>query len=452
MTSLIDALTLIDDADIPKFYCVPGLIEGLLSNVVPPLAKVFFFRTLHSGKGPFDERLFFQWTHSAQDAKEALDALCKTRLWRKKKRHSETEYTFVAEAQADFIQRLLLEKSTETPVRASLSPRQVWKLGRKQWAAFEHACVSTTDVRGEKTTVLGKCTRIVQQQHRRPWKWLMQSRQKQLWDLFLRYFGKENLPNALVTVFSMMSLKLGESLCKDGCKTLTLDFFELVGCLVREPNGALAITPLALCLFRDDVDLAVSRNDCGDLPASCFANKPNEGISETVGGIVVESNFRLFAYTSDPIMHQLISRFCVIENEIGGHLVVGTITVDSVLKALQSDISAQDIISFLETRRHKQCEALPTNVKLQLQLWEEDRVRLNMEDSTLFQWTAKDYNKPNAQREFQACYAAAGDFVLWSRLWHQADPVQRLYPAFVVRKEKVHRVLQIHREHDLLET
>ena len=34
----------------------------------------------------------------------------------------------------------------------------------------------------------------------------MQSRQKQLWDLFLRYFGKENLPNALVTVFSMMTV------------------------------------------------------------------------------------------------------------------------------------------------------------------------------------------------------------------------------------------------------
>eukprot|EP00397_Hematodinium_sp_SG-2012_P041911 GEMP01046267.1.p1 GENE.GEMP01046267.1~~GEMP01046267.1.p1 ORF type:complete len:457 (+),score=90.74 GEMP01046267.1:269-1639(+) len=454
MSSLINAISRVREADIPLLLCVPGLIEGLVSNVLPPLAKVFFFRTLFAGEGPFVKQLFQEWAQAATHGlvQEALDSLVKTRIWRKQIESNEAHYYFLADAQEKFIQRLT-SWDANVPVRVNVNPRNLWVYARARWAHFENTCV-TPSADPRTIPLINDLVKMLKQRvgENPPWKWLMKSRQEQLWDLFVMYFeAHDYLPPAMMTMASLMPLKLGEALPHERRKCSSIPFLEQIGILMRVQEDFFAITPLCIALFRSDVDIAVTRDDLSEMPSTCFAMEQDAllGFDEMCGGIIVESNFRVFVYTSDIISHQIVSRFCTFEKEIGGALLIATLTVDSVLRALQANITARDIIAFLETHRHKQAAAIPTNVKLQLNLWEQDRFRLQSEEATLFQWSAADYARPDGQRLFQACHAAAGDGILWARLWNQAEPDQRLYPAFAVKAEQAANVERELRTHGL---
>jgi transcription initiation factor TFIIH subunit 4 len=75
--------------------------------------------------------------------------------------------------------------------------------------------------------------------------------------------------------------------------------------------------------------------------------------SKAQGFIVLETNYRLYAYTDNPLQTAVLNLFVSLKYRFP-NLVVGSITRDSVKKALVNGISAEQIISYLTTHAHPQ--------------------------------------------------------------------------------------------------
>lgn len=71
------------------------------------------------------------------------------------------------------------------------------------------------------------------------------------------------------------------------------------------------------------------------------------------GFIIIETNFRLYAYTSSPLQIALLSLFIALRSR-HPNMVTGKMTKQSVQRAIQVGITAEQIISYLSTHAHPQ--------------------------------------------------------------------------------------------------
>ncbi|KAG9770658.1 hypothetical protein KCU88_g6575, partial [Aureobasidium melanogenum] len=111
------------------------------------------------------------------------------------------------------------------------------------------------------------------------------------------------------------------------------------------------------------------------------------------GFIIVETNYRLYAYTSSPLQIALLSLFVNLRSR-HPNLVTGKMSKSSVQRAIQAGITADQIISYLtshahpQMRRHAQAEQarnadpnrvvpiLPATILDQIHLWQLERDRM----------------------------------------------------------------------------
>jgi transcription initiation factor TFIIH subunit 4 len=94
--------------------------------------------------------------------------------------------------------------------------------------------------------------------------------------------------------------------------------------------------------------------------------------------LVVEKNFKVYAYTSTDLHLALLALFCRVELRLP-NFVVATLTRKSVLTALERGITARQIAHFLTQRVHPSMTArdlgVPENIIDQLVIWQEERHR-----------------------------------------------------------------------------
>jgi transcription initiation factor TFIIH subunit 4 len=73
------------------------------------------------------------------------------------------------------------------------------------------------------------------------------------------------------------------------------------------------------------------------------------------GFIILETTFRLYAFTSNVLHHALLSLFARIDFRLPS-LLVCVITKESVRGALKNDIAAKDIVQYLTAYAHPQLQ------------------------------------------------------------------------------------------------
>ncbi|KAI0749318.1 transcription factor Tfb2 [Daedaleopsis nitida] len=133
--------------------------------------------------------------------------------------------------------------------------------------------------------------------------------------------------------------------------------------------------------------------------------------SQAQGFIVLETNYRLYAYTDNPLQIAVLNLFVTLKSRFP-NLVVGAITRDSVKKALANGITAEQIISYLITHAHPQMRKnkplLPVTVQDQIRLWELEKNRVKSQDGYLYTSFAS-----QADYEYVLNYAKQLDVVLW---------------------------------------
>lgn len=123
------------------------------------------------------------------------------------------------------------------------------------------------------------------------------------------------------------------------------------------------------------------------------------------GFIILESNYRLYAYTDSRLQIALIALFCEIHYRFP-NIVIGLVTRDSIRQALKSGMSSQQIINYLNMHIHptvKDSEnPLPPTVIDQIYLWEREREKFIFTEGRL-------YSQFNSQSDFDTLMKFALD-------------------------------------------
>lgn len=129
------------------------------------------------------------------------------------------------------------------------------------------------------------------------------------------------------------------------------------------------------------------------------------------GFIILETNYRIYAYTDNPLQTSVLDLFATLKYRFP-NLVVGSITRESVRKALLNGITADQIINYLITHAHpnmrKNNPLLPVTVQDQIRLWELEKNRLKSQEGYLYTAFAS-----KADYELVLNYAKEMDCVLW---------------------------------------
>lgn len=123
------------------------------------------------------------------------------------------------------------------------------------------------------------------------------------------------------------------------------------------------------------------------------------------GFIIVESNYRVYAYTDSRLQIALIALFCEIHYRFP-NIVIGLITRDSVRQALKSGMSSQQIINYLMMHIHPTVRdsehPIPPTVIDQIHLWEREREKFVFTEGRL-------YSQFNSQQDFDLLRKYAED-------------------------------------------
>lgn len=137
----------------------------------------------------------------------------------------------------------------------------------------------------------------------------------------------------------------------------------------------------------------------------------------SAGHMLVETNYRVYAYTCSDLQVALIGLFCEMVYRFP-NLSVAILTRDSVRQALRSGITAEQILLFLrmhahpETKRKRGGSPLPSTVVDQIKLWEIERNRFSFTSGVL-------YNQFVVQADFEMLRNFARDRGCLT--WENAD-------------------------------
>lgn len=109
------------------------------------------------------------------------------------------------------------------------------------------------------------------------------------------------------------------------------------------------------------------------------------------GFLIIESNYRVYAYTSSPLQIATLGLFVKLQDRFP-NMVYGQLTGESVQAALSHGLSAEQIIQYLQLNAHPSMirnnqpfNGIPFTVIDQIRLWELDRKRLGMKPGHLYQ-------------------------------------------------------------------
>ncbi|KAF1932761.1 RNA polymerase II transcription factor B subunit 2 [Didymella exigua CBS 183.55] len=215
---------------------------------------------------------------------------------------------------------------------------------------------------------------------------VLQETNAQVWNLLIVYLRMVNdlgmnETDVLSFLFMLGSLELGQAY---STSTLTatqlqmLDDLSAMGIVFRSSKDAKIFYPTRLA--------TTLTSESGGLNSSSSSSSTSSSSSASQGFIIIETNYRLYAYTSSLIQMAIISLFCKLQHRFP-NLISGKLTKESVHRAVAQGITSAQIISYLTTHAHPQMQKnttfLPPTVMDQIRLWEYEGERVETETGYL---------------------------------------------------------------------
>ena len=203
----------------------------------------------------------------------------------------------------------------------------------------------------------------------------------------------------LRAVLMLARVKIGEPVDFSVASNVSFVIFLVdLGVLNRRGSVGSPVfaAPLALSMFREDVSTIFSRSVMGggagslrEVPPHLFYGAQRTVDLETEAnvepdGIMVENNFKVYAYTTSQLQVRFLGLFWRIIACLP-NMVVGQISAEPELKAMRRGIRAENILRFLESTAHPRMlkradsgeSVVPDNVRAQLQVWEDHNSRIS---------------------------------------------------------------------------
>jgi len=242
---------------------------------------------------------------------------------------------------------------------------------------------------------------------RQGFQFLLLDRQAQVWHFILHYLDTVeskglDLAECLTFLFQLSFSTLGKDYSTEGMSTGLLVFLQHLrefGLVYQRKRKAGRFYPTRLALN-----------------ITCSQGQGVSLLEEDVpkGYIIVETNYRVYAYTDSNLQVALLGLFTELLYRFP-NVIVGILTRDSIRQALRGGITAEQIIGYLRQQVHPQMllnmetkDPLPPTVVDQIKLWELERNRLTYSEGVLYSQFLSQ-NDFNVLRE----YAQTSGYLIW---------------------------------------
>ena len=232
--------------------------------------------------------------------------------------------------------------------------------------------------------------------------------------------------DVLSFLFMLGSLELGLAYSKTNLSETQLQMLQDLGDygIIYQPND-----PATSSLFYPTRLATTLTSDTSGLRSSSLASGGASSADQhNRGFIVIETNYRIYAYTSSTLQIAILSLFSRLTTRYP-NMVAGKLTRESIRRAVGMGITSEQIISYLSTHAHpqmlnKNTTILPPTVVDQIRLWQLEGDRMKATVGFLF----KDFN---TQGEYESVsrYAEEIGVMVWKQ-----DRERRF---FVTRVEQV---------------
>ncbi|CAO1622347.1 unnamed protein product [Sympodiomycopsis kandeliae] len=282
---------------------------------------------------------------------------------------------------------------------------------RRSWEAILHYMVGSRGIQAPRGSVLYllrrsnlmKSSESVSSSNKleitsRGFQFLLEDVNTQLWDLLLQYLAladsrRMDLVEILSFLFMLGSLTLGQAYSTEDLPPTQLhclEDFRDYG-LVYQTTDKRCFWPTRLATTLTNNDANTQALTSGNTINNSNDDSNNSGevqVDESKGFIVLETNYRLYAYTSNPLRIAVLELFVHIKSQFP-NLILGTITRESIKSALNKGISSEQIITYLSHHAHPQMVArndplLPITVTDQIRLWEREKNRVQDHNGYLY--------------------------------------------------------------------
>ncbi|XP_068620323.1 general transcription factor IIH subunit 4 [Battus philenor] len=399
---------------------------------LPELARHFVIRLLFVEQ-PVPQAVVASWvsaTHAKEQSK-SCEALSELSVWQEAPIPGGLPGWILAQSFKKNLKVALLGGGRPWSMSSSLEPdgkaRDVAFLDSyalERWECVLHYMVGSAQTEGISADAVrillhaGLMTRDAEDGSavitRAGFQFLLLSTAKQVW-LFLQHYlhtaEKRSLSAAecLAFLYQLSFSTLGKDYSTEGMSNNMLVFLQHLrefGLVYQRKRKAGRFYPTRLAL-----NITCVRD--GSAPAV-----PLEGGPRTRGYIVVETNYRVYAYTQTSLQVALLGLFTELLYRFP-NLVVGVLTRESVRQALRGGITADQIIHYLEQHSHPQMmksesagiratSLLPPTVVDQVRLWEAERNRFTYTEGVV-------YNQFMSQADFTLVrdYARAQGVLTW---------------------------------------
>ncbi|KAE8146071.1 RNA polymerase II transcription initiation protein [Aspergillus avenaceus] len=409
-----------------KLYQQPSTALAIFRRMLPDLAKCFVMALLYL-KDPLPAANLEVWVkaESLKERDNALSILGRLHILSNTMVADNTRAYKITDPFASSLRQALTgaEKTQSFGVLSHLSnsdSRSIAELdeyARRQWEGVLGYMVGTSGLGIQRDVNLSKGVKqllqaghLVEIRDRRVeitqdgFAFVLQDVSVQVWHILMLYvesadaIGMSSV-EVLSFVFLLSSLELGQSydkkhLTSNQLRTLT-DLADF-GIVYQESPDTNQFYPTRLATTLTSDSSALSN------PISGSLSGPTGGTTDKAGSgfIIIETNYRLYAYTSSPLQISLIALFTTLKYRFP-NLITGKITRQSVRRAIEMGITADQIISYLATHAHPQMRkhnvsrstsnqagippsVLPPTVTDQIRLWQLERDRVKATAGFLF--------------------------------------------------------------------
>ncbi|KAK2765712.1 transcription initiation factor TFIIH subunit 4 [Colletotrichum kahawae] len=468
---LADYLEKLPGTTFRKLYLQPSTAFAIFRRMIPPLAKTIVMAILYMPKPMLledldlwvkpDSRRFFS-SHRQKD--QAISTLRSLHILQITVPSKERPQEMQLPTNFKSSLRLALEGGGHPnsfgvpptpPVPPEITIPFLDRYARRKWDDILHYIVATVnpgsaDLSGPKSSVknLLVAGQLVRRQQgavgitQAGFTFLLQEANAQVWTLLLLWLdatdhaqdsaGMEST-DMLSFLFLLASLELGRAydtnaLTEERRNMLpSLMDFGLIYIPSHKPQQYF---PTRLATTLTSSSSALRSAGAGFSAALAAASGPGPGGSGSrngatqgsgseeprSGSIIVETNYRVYAYGQTPLQIAVLSLFCKLKLRFAD-MVSGRLTRNSIRNAVERGITADQIISYLASHAHEQMHrfaavrnkpVLPPTVIDQIRLWQLETERMTTTSGFLF----RDFDSPREYEDI-AGYAAEIGVLTW---------------------------------------
>ena len=184
---------------------------------------------------------------------------------------------------------------------------------------------------------------------------LLQDISSQIWTLLIQYLImaeklKMNPVDVLNFIFLLGSLELGQGYAISmlpQTQLIMLDDLQDYGLIYHQKDSSVFYpTRLATSLTSESSSFKTA-----SAAMDQEISQPRADKSTNSGSIIIETNFKIYCYTSSPLQIAILNLFVHLRARFA-NLVTGVVTRESVRGALRNGITSTQIINYLETHAH----------------------------------------------------------------------------------------------------